>query len=82
MSIPIKKLLPHGISASSEAFLMKTLTVNINDRMSPEELRGFSLGLGSKVSVGRTLCGSENSIFDGRNNHIRGHEGRPTDYRR
>lgn len=36
ISIPIKKLLPPSISPSSENFLLRTLTVDLNDRMSPD----------------------------------------------
>ncbi len=49
---------------------MRTLTVDINDRMSPEEIQRFTLNT-DKVSVGRQLYSTENSIFDGKNNHIR-----------
>ena len=36
VSIPIKKLMPPSLSHSSESFLLKTLTVDLNDRMNPE----------------------------------------------
>jgi len=36
VSIPIKNILPPSISQSSESFLLRTLTVDINNRMSPE----------------------------------------------
>jgi hypothetical protein len=51
-------------------FLVRTLAVDINDRMSPEEMQRFTLN-SDKVSVGRQLYSTENSIFDGKNNHIR-----------
>ena len=35
VSIPIKKLMPPSISPSSENFLLRTLTVDINERMNP-----------------------------------------------
>jgi serine/threonine protein kinase len=35
-SIPIKNLLPPSISQSSENFLLRALTVDINARMNPE----------------------------------------------
>lgn len=69
-SVPIKKLLPPSISHASEMFLVRTLAVDINERMSPEEMQRFTLNC-DKVSVGRQLYSTENSIFDGKNNHIR-----------
>lgn len=51
-------------------FLVRTLSVDINDRMSPEEIQRFTLN-SDKVSIGRQLYSTENSIFDGKNNHIR-----------
>jgi len=35
ISIPIKNIMPPSISHSSENFLMRALTVDINTRMSP-----------------------------------------------
>jgi len=69
-SIPIKKLLPPSISQSSEHFLLKSLTVNINDRMGPEDVLRFNLTC-DKVSMPKQLYSTEHSIFDGRNNNIR-----------
>ena len=62
--------MPPSISHSSENFLLRTLTVDINDRMSPEELQRFVLS-SEKSVISRALYSTENSIFDGRNNHIR-----------
>lgn len=69
-AIPIKKLMPPSLSSSSENFLLRTLTVDINERMNPEELNRFTLN-GDKSVISRGLYSTENSIFDGRNNHIR-----------
>jgi serine/threonine protein kinase len=70
VSIPIKNILPPSISQSSETFLIRTLTVDINNRMSPEELQRFKL-VGDKSHITKHLYSTENSIFDGRNNNIR-----------
>jgi serine/threonine protein kinase len=35
-SVPIKKLLPPSINHSSEVFLKRSLTIDVNERMSPE----------------------------------------------
>ena len=70
VSIPIKKLMPPSLSHSSESFLLKTLTVDLTDRMNPEELQRFVLS-NEKSVISRALYSTENSIFDGRNNHIR-----------
>jgi hypothetical protein len=72
-SIPIKNLLPPSISQSSETFLLRTLTVDINTRMSPEELQRYRL-VGDKSNISKHLYSTENSIFDGKNNNIRRNE--------
>ena len=69
-SVPIKKLLPPSISHSSETFLLRALAVDINERMSPEEIQRCTL-LSDKINVNRHLYSTENSIFDGKNNNIR-----------
>ena len=61
--------MPPSLSQSSETFLLRSLTVDINDRMNPEELQRFVLS-GEKSVITRALYSTENSIFDGRNNHI------------
>lgn len=61
--------MPPSISTSSENFLLRTLTVDINERMSPEELLRYTLN-GDKSVISRGLYSTENSIFDGRNNQI------------
>jgi hypothetical protein len=65
--------MPPSLSHSSETFLLRTLTVDINDRMNPEELQRFVLS-GEKSVISKALYSTENSIFDGRNNHIKKNE--------
>jgi hypothetical protein len=69
--MPIKKLIPPSISDSSETFLVRTLAVNLNARMSPEELQRFILSQDS-IKANNEPHFNTNSIFDGRNNNIRG----------
>jgi len=42
LTVPIERLLPKNLSQGSIDFLKRTLTININDRMSPEELSRFT----------------------------------------
>lgn len=65
MAVPIEKVMPKNICSSSIDFLKKTLNVNINDRMSPEELShfNFSTEKSDKQST-RTDLISVNSISD------------------
>jgi serine/threonine protein kinase len=46
-AIPIKKLLPPSISQSSEMFLLRSLTCDINERMTPEEVQRLTLSCDS-----------------------------------
>ena len=75
VSIPIKNILPPSISHSSENFLLRTLTIDINNRMSPQQLNRFKL-VCDKSNITKQLYSTENSIFDGRNNHIRKNDGK------
>lgn len=52
---------------------MRALTVDINNRMSPEELQRFKL-VADKSLITKHLYSTENSIFDGKNNNIRRNE--------
>lgn len=60
--------MPHNLNQSSVDFLRKTLTVNINERMSPEELNRFSFIADKfdKQSTKGDLV-SSNSISDQKN---------------
>lgn len=79
LSVPIKKLLPPSISQSSENFLLRTLTLDINERMSPEELQRFQLS-SERSSNPSHLYSTEGTVFDGRNNSIRRNEmGKPAE---
>jgi serine/threonine protein kinase len=54
ISIPIKKLMPPSISQSSENFLLRTLNIDINERMNPEEMQRYNL-TADKVSINKHL---------------------------
>ncbi len=46
--------------------------MDINERMTPEEIMRFTLSADKSTNINRNLYSSnENSQFDGRNNHIR-----------
>ena len=70
LSVPIKKLLPPSISASSEHFLKSALAVDIHARISPSELEAVVLTQ-DKANVPRALHSTEHELFDTRNNKIR-----------
>jgi hypothetical protein len=51
ISIPIKKLLPPSISPSSETFLLKTLALDIKERMKPEDIQNYRLNSEKTVAA-------------------------------
>ena len=57
---------------------MRSLTVDISNRMSPDELMRFKL-VSDKSNITKHLYSTENSIFDGRNNNIRRNDSRQPD---
>lgn len=50
-SIPIKKLLPPSISPSSETFLLKTLNLDIKERMQPEDIQKYRLNTEKGIAI-------------------------------
>ena len=58
MSVPIKKLLPPSISASSEYFLKSALAMDINSRISPGDLEAIVLTQ-DRSNIPRTLHSTE-----------------------